>query len=78
MLGDLGAAGELDKDTKVGAEQKLVNAVNACAPSPSEPARLTVTGAGHLVWTRTYAGSDSVDAPPSGCWPIIVERTGRW
>lgn len=54
--------GELDKDTKVGAEQKLVNAVNACTPSPREPARLTVyAGAGHLVWTRTYAGSDSVD-----------------
>lgn len=54
--------GERDRDVKLAVEQRLVDALNACQPPPDEPARLTVyAGAGHLVWTRTYEGSDSVD-----------------
>lgn len=54
--------GELDRDTRLAAERKLVDALNACVPPPDEPARLTVyAGAGHLVWSRTYQGSDSLD-----------------
>lgn len=54
--------GERDKAVKLVEAQRLVKAFNGCVPPPVEPARLTIyAGAGHLVWTRTYADTVGVD-----------------
>jgi predicted peptidase len=54
--------GELDRDTKLSLESRLVDGLNACDPPPPEPARLTIyRGAGHLVWTRAYEGEGGID-----------------
>jgi predicted esterase len=54
--------GDADATVNVSGSVNMVAAINACAPAPAVPARLTVyPGVGHDSWTRTYDGSAGHD-----------------
>jgi hypothetical protein len=63
--------GDLDTTVPLSRSQTMVNAINACVPTPSPLAKLTIyTGVAHNAWDKAYRNDNTIHNPNVYQWML--------